>query len=268
MTHNNSFCGPVVSVLLPVSRDDGYLLEAIDSILNQTYKNIEVIIIANNCAADVINRIKGVNDRRIKLLELSIGQIPHALNHGIEAASGEYIARMDADDLSNPSRIEVQLKHLLENPDVDLIGSHYEYIDECGNHIGYPRLNAVTNSQIKKRLPYESCIPHPTVMAKKECLIKNAGYCYGLFAEDWDLWLRLSRAGVIMEVIRPSLLKYRIHGNQSISSKNFYRNNGYVLGLLMREFMITKRGAFLFGMVYHITKGMAYRIYTVLNRNN
>ena len=252
---------PLVSILLPVNRDEGFLKESIESILNQTYCNIELIIIANNCDEQTYRMLELLNDDRVVISKLLIGQIPHALNHGIELARGAFIARMDADDISNLKRIEVQIEYLIKNPEIGIIGSHYEYIDEDGAHLGYPKITAKSDHDIKKRLAFETCLPHPTIMARKDVLLSNSGYCYGLYAEDWDLWLRLARSGVKMAVIEHNLLKYRIHKNQSISPKNFSRNIGYVSGLLLREFIITKKISYLAGIFYHITKSSSYLIF-------
>lgn len=252
---------PLVSILLPVNRDEGFLMQSIDSILNQTYRNIELIIIANNCDDKTYDMLLDLNDERVKLTRLLIGQVSHASNHGIELSKGIFIARMDADDISNLRRIEIQTQFLIQNPEVGVIGSHYEYIDKNGIFLGYPKINAKSDREIKKRLAFESCLAHPTTMIRRDVLLNNSGYCYGVFAEDWELWLRLARAGVKMTVIEQNLLKYRIHGNQSTSLKNFSRNMGYVSGLLLREFFITKKINFLLGIIYHLNKSYSYLIF-------
>ena len=243
---------PLVSVILPVNRDDGFLHEAINSVLRQTLKQIELLIIANNCDDALWERVQTITDLRVRCIRSVIGQLPFSLNLGIEHARAPFIARMDADDICEPDRLEKQLAYLQQRSDIAVVGSSYVHINSEGTIVGYPKPIYLSPADILRHLPFESCLPHPTVMIRKEILLAVSGYAFGLYAEDWDLWLRMSRAGYRFANLPDNLLKYRIHSGQSTSLKSVRRNIGNTVGLLLREFIITGRLAFIVGAVKHV----------------
>ena len=230
---------PLVSVILPINIDYGYFDDAVASILSQSYNNIELLIIANNCDDVLWEKILSFKDSRIRCFRVMLGQLPYSLNFGIENSFGSYIARMDADDISEPNRIEMQVQFLEKNPDIDIVGTSYIMIDEYNNIKKSKVKLFLTPEQIKKNLPWQSCMPHPTVMFSKSSIVSVGGYAFGHFAEDWDLWLRMNRLGFNFSNLPQPLLKYRIHFMQSTSDDKTNRNVAYVLSLLIREFMIT-----------------------------
>jgi O86/O127-antigen biosynthesis beta-1,3-galactosyltransferase len=240
---------PKVSVVLAVNRDDGYLCEAIASILSQSLADFELIIIANCCNELLWSTLQEFEDSRIILRRTSIGQLPFNLNVAVELAKARYIARMDADDVCEPNRLEKQFLYLEKHRDIDVVGSEYTHIDGAGRFIGRPRPLKLTNTAIIRQLPFESCMPHPTVMFRRDAVLAVGGYAYGLYAEDWDLWLRMARSGKRFANIDEPLLRYRIHPAQSTSSSAARRNTANVVGLLVRELIITGRIVFVFGIV-------------------
>ena len=121
---------PKVSVVMSVFNQEKYLPIAIESILNQTYTDFEFIIVndgSNDSSNDII---LGYKDKRIILIEQENTGLPVALNLAISKTKGDFIARMDSDDISHPSRLKKQLEHLKQNPEMDLIGSSVRIIDE------------------------------------------------------------------------------------------------------------------------------------------
>lgn len=252
---------PLVSVVLPVNRDDGFLDMAIESVLSQSLNRIELLLIANNCSDTLWQDLqKWLDiDSRVRLFRTSIGQLPFNLNLGIEHACGNYIARMDADDICEVTRLEEQLKFLDLNSDIDIVGSNYIHINERNQLIGHPKNIKLTHACIIRRLPFESCMPHPTVMFRKDSILKIGGYAYGLYAEDWDLWLRLARAGGRFANLEKPLLQYRIHSGQSTSLQSIRRNLANVVALHTREFLLTGRLIFLTGAIAFMC-GSAYRL--------
>jgi glycosyltransferase involved in cell wall biosynthesis len=257
---------PGVSVILAVNKDDGFLAEALSSVLNQTYRDLELIVVANCCSDSLWNYLQGLNDPRIVLVRTHIGQLPFNLNIGIEKAMAPYVARMDADDICEPNRIERQLHFLCSHPDVDVVGTEYSHINEAGKHIGYPRTLNYTHDTIVKRLPFESCIPHPTVMFRRDAVLSVGGYAYGLYAEDWDLWLRMARGGKRFANMNERLLRYRIHQGQSTSHSTLRRNMANVIGLLVRELVLTGRMAFMGGLCKFIFESLLRAFVSVLRR--
>lgn len=200
---------PKVSVLMPVyNTEEVFLREAIESILNQTFQDFEFLIIndgSTNNAEDVILSYK---DERIKYIknEQNIGLIK-TLNKGLELAQGEYIARMDSDDISLPERFEKQVKFLDENPDVGVLGTWFKYFPS--NRI----IKTQTNSKdIEECLLVNSNnIGHPTVMLRNS-VFKNNNIKYdeeALYVEDYAMWLSLIDK-IKFANLDKVLLKYRI----------------------------------------------------------
>jgi len=201
---------PLVSVLIPVHNGERYLREAIESMLNQTYRNLEIIIIddgSTDQTASVANRF---SDSRIRFINqpVNIGLVA-TLNNGIQHCSGEFIARMDADDVSEPERIEKQVKFLLEHPDIGLLGTAIRVIAER------QRLRPVyTNpDEIKSRLLYGNPINHPTVMIRTSTLGVHRYDPSFIHAEDYELWCRMKKT-VRLSNLPEALLQYRSHPQQ------------------------------------------------------
>lgn len=143
---------PKISVIMSVYNGMPYLKEAVQSILKQTFKDFEFIVVNDASTDDSWQYLKGLNDKRIKLIinEKNLG-LATSLNDGIKIAKGNFIARMDADDVSKPDRLEVQYKFLTKNPEIDLCGSWADIIDEKGKIVAekkYP----VKNLDIKRVL--------------------------------------------------------------------------------------------------------------------
>ena len=153
------------------------LKNSINSILNQTYKNIEFIIINDNPSDDEI--LKTINyykdlDKRIKVIINNKNLGMNRLNVGLKNCNGKYIARMDADDISLSTRIEHQLKYIKAN-NYDFIGSYVELMDEDGNLLNKRMIFPINSFYINLSLKFGNCIPHPTWFAKKEVFEVN-GY--------------------------------------------------------------------------------------------
>jgi len=214
---------PKVTVLMPVYNGEKYLHEAIESILNQTFTDFEFLIINDGSTDNSISIIESYNDSRIRLInnEKNLGLID-TLNNGIDLAKGEYIARMDCDDISLLKRLEKQIDFLKKNPSACLVATHIALIDENGNSVGYwsEDMKTVSISQIKSMIPEENCIAHPTVMIKKE-VVKAIKYNKAFkHNEDWGLWLTLLSQGYALAKVDEPLLKYRIHSEGTTVKAN------------------------------------------------
>lgn len=212
---------PLVSVIIPVYNAELFIEKAILSILNQTHKNLEVIVIddgSTDSSASIISRITQ-NDARITYLSRENKGLVYTLNEMLSLCSSQYIARMDADDISEPYRIEVQLNLLMKRSDLAMVGSQTSLIDECGHIVG--RRNYPTKSRyIETYFLYGNPIAHPTVMFNR--YIVGAELYYSdkpehKNVEDIELWLRILRSKKI-ENIATSLLKYRLV-NSSVTSR-------------------------------------------------
>lgn len=217
-----------VSVLLPVNRDDGYLDAAVSSILNQTFKDFELLIIANNCTDELWSKIENIKelDARIKTFRLELGGLTFALNYGLNVAEGEYVARMDADDISLPERLEKQVVFLDKNISVVVLGTQIKYMDENNICKDILASNLPSDFNHLRKLSYFKCpIYHPTVMFRRTMILQIGGYKYGFYGEDYELWLRCIHQGYRISNLQDVLLKYRVHSSQvssTSSNKNIY----------------------------------------------
>ena len=201
----------MISVVMSVYDAEKYLDEAIQSVLNQTYKNFEFIIIndgSTDKSLEIIEKYKQ-QDGRIVLISRENKGLVVSLNEGIASSKGRYIARMDADDISLPERFEEQVKFMEENLDIGICGSWVKIFGE-GIKSSRWRLSC-SNKRLKTELLFSSCFAHPSVMLRKEVLIKN-NLLYDkncLHAEDFDLWTKLSFVTNFAN-INQILIKYRV----------------------------------------------------------
>jgi len=188
---------PLISVLIPTYNVDKYVEEAIRSIMEQTYKNLEIVIV-DDCSTDktydILHRL-AQEDIRIKLFRNDVNsKIVKTLNRAFACSHGEYIARMDGDDISKLDRIEKQYSFLLKNRHIDLVGLHVIGIDEKGNEINRTRM--ITNEElIYKTLTLASPILH-IWLTKRLVYEKLNGYRELSGAEDYDFLLRMYSSGL------------------------------------------------------------------------
>lgn len=218
---------PLLSVVMPVYNGERFLNKAIESILNQSFGEFEFIIINDGSTDNSQKIIESYTDNRIKAIKKQNTGLIDTLNMGISASTGEWIARMDADDISYPTRFEEQLKFIQD--DIAVIGSQACLIDEFDNICGETRFDC-ENDKIRKKLgQYKSNIIHPSVIINKSMINRVGGYDPKMHvAEDYDLWLRISRIGKIINVNK-KLIGLRKHtGNISVTKLETSINNGLV----------------------------------------
>ena len=203
---------PSVSVLLPVFNAEHFLKEAINSVLEQTYRDFELIIIDDGSRDGSSAIIKSFHDRRIIFRghDKNMG-IVSTLNEGLNLSRGKYIVRMDADDISLPSRIMMQVRFMETHPKVGICGTWIEVFG-ANQYIWSP---PVSHDEIKVKLFAESALAHPSVCIRRDILQK-----YSLsydptfqYVEDYHLWVKMSRVTKLANIPRV-LLKYRIHPSQ------------------------------------------------------
>ena len=205
-----------ISVVLPVYNSSKYLKESIDSILAQTYKDFELLIIDDGSTDNSVELIQEYTDSRIRLLRNNHDFID-SLNLGLANALGEYIARMDADDIMLPNRLEAQLQVMDNHPDIAVCASWMKIFgqNECDCHsyngyIPYPSLLLLKGN----------IVSHPTVMMRKSFLQENnLHYEYYPYAEDYKLWSRIAQCRGQFWVEPAYLLKYRTSPDQVSQKK-------------------------------------------------
>jgi glycosyltransferase involved in cell wall biosynthesis len=218
---------PKISVVMPAYNAQMYLSTAINSILNQSFRDFEYIIVNDGSTDATATILASFNDRRIKIITHKQNKgIVASLNAGIKQSQGTYIARMDADDIALSDRLERQYAYMQKHVGTVICASNIQSIDQHGNIISKPWWNESSES-IKWSLIWGNVIPHPTVMIRKSALpeIVYRNYRY---AEDYDLWLRMMSEGDIVRM-KEVLVQYRIHedhqGDSTISMEEAYRSN-------------------------------------------
>lgn len=241
-----------VSVIIGIHNGQSYIKETIESLLCQTYQNFEIIAVVN-CSNDAtIQILKNFNDERIKIYETDICQLAFNLNYGLHVAQGEYIARIDADDIAKNDRLEKQLKCFNDN-DYDVIGSNVILIDENSCVIDkkqYPQ----NNTQIRRKIYYSNPLAHPSIMFKKETLIRISGYLNGKRSEDYDLWIRLMRdKNITFYNMQEYLTFYRLHSNQVKGDCYAYAE---IAGYFVREAIYFKKVLPFFASLVYLFKAL------------
>jgi len=211
-----------ISVLLPVYNAEKYIKETVESILSQTFTNFEFIII-NDGSTDrslEILQYYAEQDSRIKLISRNNKGLVDTINEGLSLAVAPYIAQIDHDDISLPSRFAIEYDFLQNNPDVVCVGSDYELIDDQSRCIG---LIEVTkgSSAIEQSLLEGVCpIANPSTLVLRSAINAVGGYKQGGFpAQDYVLWIDLLDVGKI-ENINATLLQYRIHAESASRKRN------------------------------------------------
>lgn len=201
---------PEVSVIMSVYNGEKYLEEAIDSILNQTFNDFELVIVDDGSFDQTAAIIKNYKDPRIKYFYQKNRGASHGRNRCIKESKGEYIACMDSDDISVPERIEKQVYFLEKHPDIGIVGSWATKITEDGESMLTMEMPQ-DDFSIRKLLKTDSPFFHSSVMFRR-CLFNSCCNYPVDFSqgEDWILWHQFSRK-TIMANIEEALIKHRIH---------------------------------------------------------
>ena len=200
---------PKISVVMPVYNGENFLKEAIESILNQTYKDFEFLIVYDESTDGTLSIIQEFQeqDTRVVLINGDKEGISGALNKGIKEAKGKYIARMDADDISIPIRFEKQINHM-KNLELDICGGHSLLIDSDGkiNDIGIlPRSHDLCGLSMM----FMRYFAHSSVMVRKDFLVDYSLEYRGNY-EDFDLWTRMFSAGAKFGNVDDIVIRYRV----------------------------------------------------------
>lgn len=207
--------------------EEKYISAAIKSILNQTYPYFEFIIINDGSTDNTESVVKSFNDERIVYKKIDKVSFSKALNIGLNLAKYDFVARMDADDISHPERLEKQMIFLNKNPNVQVASSGYGLFK--GNHISHIYQLPVNDSDIKEQLNYSSSVCHAGSVYSKKHILKFGGYNEKLdILEDIDLWLRI-RKDTEFHNLNEILYLIRIKENsmtskESLKPKQFFRD--------------------------------------------
>lgn len=212
----------LASVVIPVHGDGDYFQECLDSVVGQTLQqniSLEILIVADRIKFNILDFTKAYNDKRIKIIYSPAPGIVEALNLGLKHALGEYIVRIDSDDYMHRDRVRSQIDYLELHPEIDVIGTQIQIINEQGDKLfvsRYPESPRDVSSALKS-----SCvIAHPSVTYRKSAAIGVGGYSkFYEHAEDYDLWLRILKNENIAN-LHENLTYYRVHDRQISKLKN------------------------------------------------
>ena len=225
---------PKISVLMPVYNGDQFLDKSIKSVLNQTFNNFEYIIINDGSIDDSLKIIESYEDSRIKIINFPKNMgISAALNNGLNVAKGDYIARQDQDDVSHPERFMLQVEYL-KNNDVDLVDANFIFIDENDHYIqDYEKRYFNPEETLSHLFFYE--LVHASIMCKRLIFAKYNIQYRKRPTEDYDLFIRLAKAGMRAGRLDKKLIKQRKHPG-SMCGSDWY-NIKKDIDLMRNEFV-------------------------------
>lgn len=207
---------PRVSVVMPMRNAAAHLRSALDSVWQQTFADVEVIALNDGSSDDTAAILRSMTDERLRVIDLPPSGIVAACNRGIDEARGDYVARMDADDLMTPDRLRAQVAELDARPRLVALGTAYDLFGDATGTIRPPR----SPRACRAHLLFGSPLAHPAAMIRTTTLRRHhiryrAAYT---LAEDYRLFSELARVGELGNLDLVGL-RYRIHPHQSSSSK-------------------------------------------------
>ena len=223
---------PTVSIIMPVYNAEKYVAQAVESVLKQSFSDFEFLIFDDGCTDKSIEIIQQFKDKRIQIFSDGKNSgIVKRLNFLIKKSTGQYIARMDADDIWYPEKLEKQILFLSNHHNVMMVACFAEFIDENNLKAKINFKQYYLFKDIKKHLPNHNFIIHSSVVFKK-----NVFNIIGLYrdkylhAEDYDMWLRFLKQNIPFSILNKTLIKYRF-SNQSINHKYSKEQNKNVIKL-------------------------------------
>lgn len=224
---------PAVSILLPVRNEEKFLKAAIASIRAQTCRDWELVAVDDGSTDGTAGILAAATaDMRIKVLHSSGKGLVPALNLGLSECRGEFIARMDGDDISHPERLEKQLEFFAKQPDTGLVACSFRHFPRAHLKIGMLAYEEWQNSltdhvAIMADIFVESPFVHPGVMFKKEIIDRLGGYRDMGWAEDYDLWLRMAGEGVLFAKSAEPLIFWRDRPERATRTMHEYSADAF-----------------------------------------
>lgn len=209
-----------LTIVLPAYNAERFLAEAIDSVLNQTYRCFELILIddgSSDRSLDIMKEYEARDERIVVVAQENLG-VSTTMNQAISLAKSDWIVRMDADDVMEPTRLERALAFLAEHPDVAVTSSLVTYIDASGRVLGKSAPEFTTDEEVRKAREEGRLIGfhQPGALMRKDVVMGIGGYrSEFVSAQDMDLWNRIVDAGGRILVQPEYLLRYRIHATQT-----------------------------------------------------
>lgn len=213
----NAVTAPRISVVIPACNAEASLPEAIDSVLAQSLRDIELILIDDGSRDGTLRVMQAAaaRDARVRVVTRENRGLVHTLNEGVALARGEWVARMDADDICRPERLALQLRWA-ERQQAEVCGG---WIRTFGGTLSRERRFYQSPEAIRLQLLFNSCFAHPAVLARRAVLLAHPYDPAAAHAEDYDLWCRLAAAGVRLTNYPGVVLDYRLHAGQITATR-------------------------------------------------
>jgi len=252
---------PEISIVIPVRNAAATLGATIDSVRAQTFRHWELVAVddGSSDASPALLHEFARSDPRMRVIIQPASGIVAALQRGCVEARGKFIARMDADDVMHPRRLEEQRRLLESHPDVGLVSCRVAFGGDRAAQTGYAVhvdwVNSLrTHEQMSVRRFVESPVAHPSVMFRRELLERHGGYAAGDFPEDYELWLRWLDAGVRFAKLEAELLTWNDPGDRlsrvdpRYSTESFYRVKCRYLARWLQRELRGERPVWLWGV--------------------
>jgi glycosyltransferase involved in cell wall biosynthesis len=215
---------PEITVLIPVYNGEKYLEQALESVLNQTFKDFEVLVIDDGSTDDSIRILKrfAIIDDRVRVLQKENTGLIDTLNFGLAESVGNWIARMDQDDIAFPRRLELQHEKVESDSSLVLVGGNFETVIEANQRTRTYRLPHLHSQLVDRLYRVQGFFPHSSAMFNAETARQIGGYePQALYNEDWDLWLRMSAQGKI-GLVSETIISIRKHSLQMTANSGSY----------------------------------------------
>ncbi|NEQ66045.1 MAG: glycosyltransferase [Symploca sp. SIO2D2] len=225
---------PTISVIIPAYNAESTIKETIDSILNQTFTDFELIVINDGSQDSTLEVVSSISDSRIRVFSFSNAGVSAARNRGIGEAKGKYFSFIDADDLWTPDKLEAQLAALQANPQAAVAYSWTDWVDESGQFLR-PGSHSKSHGNVLSELLFRDFIASGSnPLIRKEALTQVGGFDESLTpAADWEMWLRLAGKYEFVNVPSAQIL-YRVSPNSM--SANIWRMEAESLEIIDRVF--------------------------------
>lgn len=229
---NNYVDGPLLSVVIPSYNHSQFIKEAVDSVLNQTYRNLELIVIDDGSKDNTLEILQSYKDPRMKVISQENQGAHNAINNGLKLSSGEFLAILNSDDIFEKNRFEVMIREMLASPETGFTCSYIRVIDSDGKDLGvkegwrnmqswvvpHPELSLAAQDDFKANLLMTNFTSTTSNFLFTRKLYEQIGGMRNLhFAHDWDFALRAAEV-TQCKLIEQPLVRYRIHGNNTIST--------------------------------------------------
>lgn len=258
---------PAVSVLLPIHNGSPFLREAVQSVVDQSFTDWELVAVLDRCTDNSEQVIRKFGDDRIRIFDMTPpGGFANALNFGLKQCRAELVARLDQDDVCLPNRLEKQLDTLARRPDLALLGTSARIMDESSQIVGF-RTVITGVKALGMALLRRNQFIHPSVIFRKKLILDLGGYDPGAapIFEDYDLWLRVVGHGDIDNLAEP-LIAYRRHSRQQSRGSRLCAPSLNTLSRSRRKagayLGVPKLGLLLFDLYWFLTQ-LVHRIFVV-----